>query len=152
MEEKKLDTAQQQENGTEPEGNEKIFTQEDVDSIVEKRLARERKKYQSILDGKDPREMEIEERERNVAVKELQADVKEKFREKRLPLEAMELLNYTDKESCDKSIEVLETVINVVKNEGIASILKGGAPIKKAPAENEDLALMNAFGLRPHGE
>lgn len=137
--------------GTENKNREdtKTFTQEEVDKIVEKRLNRERKKFSSILSGEDPRETELAERERAVAVKELQAEVKEVLRQKNLPLEALELLNYTDKEACDKSIELLENVVKIARQAGIDQLLKGGAPLKRAPSQMEpDMAMRNAFGLR----
>lgn len=125
----------------------KTFTQEEVDKIVEKRLSRERKKFASVLEGTDPREAELAERERAVAVKELQADMKPLFMEKEIPMEALELLNYTDKESCDKSFEVLMQVIQLAGQNRVNRLLRGGEPPKRAPEERSDDALRRVFGL-----
>lgn len=143
-EEMNVDTAGQQEavNQTEPTGAEektgKTFTQEEVDKIVEKRLNRERRKFSSMINGEDPREADLEEREKALAVRELQADAKATLAEKRLPMEALELLNYTDKESCDSSIEALEKVVIAATQERIDRVLRGGAPPKKGPSSLEE--------------
>ena len=144
MDEDKVITGMDQEQDTQVE--EKSFTQKEVDKIVEQRLARERKKFTNMLEGKDPRESAIEEREKNVLVKELQADAKDIFRQKNLPLEALELLNYTDKETCEKSIEVLEQVLKITGRDAVAAILKGGPPLQRAPQEEENV-FRGVFGL-----
>ncbi len=151
-EEKNVDTTGQQ-KVAEPAGAEagKTFTQEEVDKIVEKRLNRERKKFSSLLNGDDPREADLAERERLLTIKELQVDAKGALAEKGLPMEALELLNYTDKESCDKSIEALETVIRAAVQKKVESFLVGGKLPKKArPNSLEEPVdgLRDAFGLR----
>ena len=140
-----LDTGTGQEN---TQTEEKKFTQKEVDSIVEQRLARERKKFTNMIDGKDPRETAIEEREKNVLIKELQADAKDVFRQKNFPMEALELLNYTDKESCDKSIELLEAVMNAAREKAVFNVLKGGTPPERPPQDDGGDALRSAFGLK----
>lgn len=127
---------------------EKKFIQKEVDGIVEQRLARERKKFSNMIDGKDPREAAIEEREKNVLMKELQADAKEVLRQKNFPMEALELLNYTDKESCDKSIALLEAVIKAAGEKAVFGILKGTAPPERPPQDGAGDALRVAFGLK----
>ena len=125
----------------------KTFTQEELDRIVEKRLNRERKKFTSLLSVTDPREAELEERERAVALKELQAEAKGTLASKGIPTEAVELLNYTDKESCDKSIKALEQVAEEIARKAVSKLLRGSEPIKRAPHEAADAAVRNAFGL-----
>ena len=148
--EKDVEIAEQpeaaEEKETRPEQN-KTFTQEEVDKIVEKRLIRERKKFANVLDGKDPREEEIEERERAVAIRELQADAKGLLAEKGLPMEALELLNYTSKELCKKSIEALDVVMKAAVTARMNVILRGDKPIKKAPRTEPEDDLREAFGL-----
>lgn len=139
----------------EPQGNTgeetagKTFTQEEVDKIVEKRLNRERKKFTSMLEGKDPKQMELEERENAVTKKELQLEVRDKINEKGWPSELYEFLNYTDKESCEKSIETLDDLISAAVNLEMEKRLIGGKPIKKGQNSLEETSdsLRNAFGL-----
>lgn len=147
-EEMNVESTEQQEVA-EPTGAEtgKTFTQEEVDKIVEKRLNRERKKFSSLLNGDDPREAELAERERALEIKELRADAKGILAEKGLPMEALELLNYTDKESCEKSIEALEAVVKTASQARVEFLLRGGKPMKKGPSTLEEPAdpLRNVF-------
>ena len=85
----------------------KTFTQEEVNEIIEKRLNRERKKFTSMINADDPREHELEERRHALDVREMRLDALEILEKKGLPAESLELLNYTDKESCERSIEIL---------------------------------------------
>lgn len=153
IEENNVETTEQQEAAaqTEPTGAEKetgkTFTQEEVDKIVEKRLNRERKKFSSLLNGEDPREADLAEREKAVTIKELRADAKATLAEKGFPADALELLNYTDKESCDKSIEALENAVNAIVQKKVEKILCGGKPIKKA-VNSQETGLRGAFGLK----
>jgi len=128
-----LGTEQQETAESTPQEEVKTFTQEEVDKIVEKRLNRERRKLTGMLNGEDPREASIMERERAVTIRELRADTKDMLLEKGLPMEAFDLLDYTDKESCVKSIETLEAIVEVVVNRRVERRLFGDAPIKKAP-------------------
>ncbi len=146
-----VDTTGQQETAaqTEPTGaeNEKTFTQEEVDKIVEKRLNRERKKFSSILNGDDPREAELVERERAVAEKELRIEATETFMKENLPAELLDLLNYTDKESCEKSIELVRKTFTINVQAAVERRLWGGKPPKKA-VNDPTGDLRGAFGLR----
>lgn len=136
---------------TEPTGadkeNGKTFTQEEVDKIVEKRLNRERKKFSSLLSGNDPREAELEERERAVAEKELRIEATETFMKENLPAELLDLLNYTDKESCEQSIELVRKTFTINVQAAVERRLWGGKPPKKAVSDPTG-DLRGAFGLR----
>ena len=65
--------------GTENENRaeEKTFTQEEVNKIVEKRLNRERQRLASAMGPADPREIELAERERRATERELRIDAAE---------------------------------------------------------------------------
>ena len=130
------------------QSQDKTFTQEEVDKIVEKRLSRERKKLASALGDPDPREQAVIERERAVEIKELRAEASTALNDKGIPLEALELLNYTDKETCDKSIETLVEVYTAMQRKNAAVLLRGGRPIKRASSTGgEAESLRKAFGL-----
>lgn len=131
---------------------ERLFTQKDVNEIIEKRLSRERKKIQGTLAGLDPKEAEMETRQQMLEERERRLDAKILFREEGLPEEALELLNYEDKESCDKTIELVRTVFQANVNREVERRLCGGKPIKKAPEDNSQGNLRSAFGLNNHEE
>lgn len=154
MEELNVKDAEQQTENSIPGGaegrdraEEKKFTQEEVNDIVEKRLNRERKKLAGVLSVEDPREAELSKRERAVEIKEIKADMKGVLMEYGLPEDALELLDYTDKESCDKSMEVLKKVADAARQAAIDKLLAGGKPLKRAPENTADQTIRGAFGL-----
>lgn len=82
--------------------NNKTFTQEDINRIVSERLAEDRKKTTA----------DIEQREKDLQRKELTLKAKELFHENNLPPELMEVVNFSDDESLNKSIATLTKVIS----------------------------------------
>lgn len=102
--------------GTAAAGNEKMFTQEDVNRIVQDRLSRER--------GKQPTEAEklLAEREKAVAAKEQEISFKAIMKTKNIPEEIYEALNCTSEETFNKALEILspyfqklnEPIVNAV--------------------------------------
>ena len=137
---------QNKEEGQETEP--RMFTQEEVNKIVEKRLSRERQKLAGVIGSDDPREIALAERERAVSEKELRLDTAETFRREGLPMEALDLINYTDKEQCEQSIELVRKVFSMNVQEAVEKRLRGGKPLKKAPDENSLPDFRGAFGLR----
>lgn len=138
----------QGEETPEDQKEEKTFTQEEVDKIVEKRLSRERKKFTSLLNGETPKEIELSEREKAVELKELRLDMGELLKSKNLPAEALELLDYTNRKSCEKSIDVLKSIVDQAALELVNRSLRGSEPPKKStvyPGTAE--TVRNAFGL-----
>ena len=53
-----------------------------------------------------------------------------------LPADLASILDYTDAESCSKSIDAVEKAVKAGIEAGVKSRLKGDAPMKKAPAPN----------------
>ena len=86
---------------------------------------------------KEKREKELSEREAKLTERELKATARETLSSKGLPEAFAELLNYTNAEGCNKSIETVEKVYKEALAAGIAAgveeQLKGGRPPKKAP-------------------
>lgn len=145
MDENNVNITEQQEGTQE---REKTFTQDEVNRIVEKRLNRERSRFNGLLKEEDPREAALADRERAVAVKELQADAREALASKGIPAEALELLNYTDKESCDKSIEAVKKLMDAVTRKTAEKFIRGGAPPRKGPSTLDEAdAIKAAFRL-----
>lgn len=81
----------------------KMFTQEEVDEIIRKRLARERKKGDSEQETDTGRESDLEARE-------LKLMAKEKLMEAGMPLNLAEVLNYSDEDSLDEAIETIRNL------------------------------------------
>ena len=86
-------------------------------------------------------EKELDEREAGITRRELMAEAKNTLAEKKLPVGLAEVLNYTDADSCNKSIAAVEKAFQEAVQAAVEEKLKGGKPPKAAPGSNEtDLA------------
>lgn len=121
----------------------KTFTQDDVNRIVQERLAKEK--------AKNSGEADFAKREQELARRELHMAAKELLSEKGLPVRLFDALNCTDKESLEKSIATIETVFNEYKANAIGNIkFKGFQPgaSQAMPKAAGDLEIRKAMGLR----
>lgn len=76
----------------------KTFTQEELNTIVQDRLAKEKAKY----------EKQIADIQRDVVLREKKLQAKEKLSEKGLPAELIDLVRLDNDEAFDTSLELLE--------------------------------------------
>lgn len=130
----------------------KTFTQDDVNRIISDRLAKERQKWEKDLQTKldeakteaeklakmnaeqkaeyerQKREKELADREAQITRRELRATALETLAEKGLPKQLAEILDYTDADSTNKSIESVEKVFREAVEAAVNERLKGGAP------------------------
>lgn len=90
------------------ESVQKTFTQDEVNAIIEKRLARERKKGEAT---ENPRETELSEKEKELAQREKKLLLKEKTIGRNIPNELIELISFENEEELDKKLDVLEKYI-----------------------------------------
>ncbi len=123
---------------------EKTFTQEDVNRIVQERLAKEK--------AKNSGEADFAKREQELARRELHMSAREKLAGKGLPVQLAEALNCADKDAMEKSVATIETVFNEYRKESMKNIkFKGFQPgvSTKLPdaGKTEDLAIRSAMGL-----
>ena len=93
------------------------------------------------------RETELAAREAEITKRELSATAKETLAEKGLPIQLADILNYSSAEDCKTSIEAVEKAFTEAVQKSVDEKLKGGNPIKKAPATGkvftkEELAKM----------
>lgn len=125
---------------------ERTFTQDDVNRIVQERLAKEK--------AKNSGEADFAKREQELAQRELRMNAKELLSEKSLPVQILDALNCTDKETMEKSIATIETVFNEYKANATSNIkLKGFQPGVSAAMPDVgklagDLEIRKAMGLR----
>lgn len=122
------DQGKEGEEGGEPNNQPKTFTQEELDKIVQGRIAKERKSWEKQLEDQkteaqkletmsdkekkkyqeEKRIKELDDREAAITRRELTAQAKVQLADKGIPTELAEILNLTDAESCKKSIETVE--------------------------------------------
>lgn len=123
----------------------KTFTQEDVNRIVQERLAKEK--------AKNSGEADFAKREQELAQRELHMTAKELLSEKGLPVQLFDALNCTDKEAMEKSIATIETVFNDYKanaksNIQFKSFQPGASHQMPDAGATEDIEIRKAMGLR----
>lgn len=83
------------------------------------------------------REKELADKEAAITRRELMAEAKNTLAEKKLPAGLAEVLNYTDADSCNKSISAVEKAFQEAVEAAVQDRLKGGVPPKKAPETTE---------------
>lgn len=142
------------------EGNQAEFDRR-LQTAVDTAVSRAREKWQLITDDKvseaeklakmtkdekdqylhQKREKELADKEAALNRRELMAEAKSTLAEKKLPVGLAEVLNYTDADSCNKSISALEKAFQAAVEAAVSEKLQGGAPPKRPPESGEsDLA------------
>ena len=79
------------------------------------------------------REKELTDREAAITRKELMAEAKNTLASDGLPQELAEVLDYSDADTCKKSMEKVKEVFQRAVETAVEEKLKGGKPPKKAP-------------------
>lgn len=131
-----------------------------VQKGIDTALAKAQEKWQALTDDKlseaeklakmtkeekaqylaQKQEKALAAREADITKRELMAEAKNTLAEKKLPVGLAEVLDYTDAESCSKSIESVEKAFQEAVQAAVEEKLKGGTPPKKAPSGGaEDL-------------
>lgn len=87
------------------------------------------------------REKNLTDREAAVTRKELMAEAKNTLASDNLPVELAEVLDYTDADSCMKSMEKVKNAFQKAVEAAVEEKLKGGKPPKKAPETDTQKAL-----------
>lgn len=127
----------------------KKYTDKEVNAIVSKKIARERKKIARELEGREQL-TELEKRERDITIREWKADAKLYMAENGLPTKLADILNYNDEETYKGSLEsVTEVVREIVKDlteKGIKKALVGRTPTASCgSAKTSDDLLADIF-------
>lgn len=155
---------------TETNQREKTFTQKDVDKLIQERVAREQAKWEKKVQDerteaeklakmnadqkaeyeKQKREDELAKREKDITTRELRATAYETLAEKNLPKELVDILNYSDAEQCNKSIEAVEKAFQSAVEKAVNDKLRGGNPPKGGQgSSNQSTFGFNFTGVRP---
>ena len=130
----------------------KTFTQEELDKIVQGRIAKERKAWEKQLEEQqteaqkletmsekekkkyqeEKRIKDLDDREAAITRRELTAQAKVQLADKGIPTELAEILILTDADSCKKSIETVEKAFQSAVEKAVEEKIKGREPRKKA--------------------
>jgi len=135
--------------------DEKKYTDADVDEIINKKFAKwkseqeakeneakklakmnadEKQKYQL-----DQREQELANREQVLARKELTAEAKAMLSERGLPVELVAVVDLSNVEAVTESVASIQKTWEDAVQKGVSERMKGSAPIKTAPQNNNEL-------------
>ena len=127
---------------------EKKYTDADVDRIIAKKIAAERKRMQKLFEG-EQHESELEIRERNVLRRELSADAKDRLINDGFPSSLADIMNYSDKDSFEKSYQDVTNVFREAMAVEYKRRFSGSVPKAGADRGNRELdrdrKLANAF-------
>lgn len=132
-----------------------------VQKGIDTALAKAQEKWQALTDDKlseaeklakmtkeekaqylsQKQERALAAREADITRRELMAEAKNTLVEKKLPVGLAEVLNYTNAESCNKSIDAVEKAFQEAVQAAVDEKLKGGpAPKKALSGGGDDLA------------
>ena len=117
----------------------KIFSQSDVNRILNRRLAEERNKAETLFAQK----------EEALARKELQCEAAETLRQRKLPPALAKLLDFENREKCEASLDAIEADFQAAVRAGVLETLRGNTPPKDGAEERDPgAAVRGAMGLR----
>lgn len=125
---------------------EKKYTDADVDRIIAKKIAAERKRMSKLF-NEEQQESEIEIRERNVLQRELKADAKDALIAEGLPVSLADILNYNSKEDMEASCANVIKVFKEALQQAAMEHFRGRTPTasySSIPSQGES-AIKNAF-------
>ncbi len=122
-------------------GGQKMFTQDEVNSLIQARLARVKEQA-----GKDAK-AEYDQKMGELQARELKLAMKEKLDAREMPRELADVLACTSEEDIDKKLDALQKIYG----DGPKKIVKGfqiGAPASPETGTGPRLdAIRNAMGL-----
>lgn len=94
----------------------------------------------------DKKEKELAAREAEVTKKELMAEAKNTLSSDGLPQELAEVLDYTDADTCKKSMDTVKKAFQKAVEAAVEEKLKGGKPPKKATeTKDEDILKQQVY-------
>lgn len=121
----------------------KITWEKDLEAKVNGRVAEAAKLAKMSADEKakyknEQREADLAKRESAIVKRELMAEAKEQLADEGLPKELADTLDYTDAESCKKSLESVKKIFAAALEKAVNGKLKGNAPHSAAKMPDYD--------------
>lgn len=133
--------AQGVQQATEPE---KKYTDQDLDRIIAKKIAAERKRMSKIF-NEEQQLSDIEIRERNVQQRELKADFKDMLIDRGLHPAFADILHVSDKAEAEKAIDLLDQCFQEALGREIKRRFRGEAPKRGSTSHGGDDPVSAAF-------
>lgn len=127
---------------TNTQGGDRTFTQEDVNRIVQERLAKERSKQ-------EPVKLSLEEREKALTAKENKFTCREILSEQKMPERLLEVLDTSDPDRFKASLAVIKELYDPYHGKPIPRVVSTTSGLENSDTEED---LRGAFGLPPKKE
>lgn len=146
------DAQENSRNGADQHEEERRFTQDEVNDIVQKRLAKERERLSKIFQ-EEKQISELEERERNILKRELRADAVEELNKRSLPARLADLLDYSSEENFNSSMAEVTAVFKSALGERLKPYARQSTPFEGMGGSGmntynaEQAAIKKAFNL-----
>lgn len=128
---------------------ERTFTQDEVNDIVQKRLAKERERLSKVFQ-EEKQLSELEERERNILKRELRADAIEELSKRKLSARLADLLDYSSQEEMQKSLDEVTAIFQSALSDKIRPMARQTTPFEGmggSSMNTSDSAIRKAFNL-----
>lgn len=103
------------------EYGQKTFTQEEVDNMIQKRVSRERSTWEK-------RESQFKAREQELNEREFKFNTREILMERSLPVELADVLNYTNNEDLNSTIDHIEGIFKRAVEAEVTKRFRGTTP------------------------
>ena len=123
------------------QSQEKIFTKEEVNRIVQERLARDRKAREAEQDSVGM-EKSITDREKALEERELKLMAREKLMDEGLPIDLADILSYSDEKTLEEVIDKIKK-INGIRYSGAS----WGERISGGTSRSRHDSIREAMGL-----
>lgn len=117
------------------EAPEKKYTDADLDRIIARKIAAERKRMSKMFN--DEQQSELEERERNVLRRELKADAKDALIESGLPTSLADILKYDSKEEYESSLKAVTSAFREIVRQSVKDSFRGQPPRRGNPGTGD---------------
>ena len=110
------------------EYGQKTFTQEEVDSMIQKRVSRERSTWEKRESQFKAREQEFQTREQELNEREFKFNSMEILAERSLPVELADVLNYTKNDDLNSTIDHVERIFKSAVEAEVTKRFRGTTP------------------------
>ncbi len=120
------------------------------DALTEAEKLRNMNETQKKRYEDEKREADYQKRLSDLNARELKATAKETLAAEGLPLELADVLNYTDADTCSKSIEAVKTAFQGAVEKAVNEKLKGKSTPRSGQGGNQDTFNFGFTGVRPH--
>lgn len=113
-------------------GDEKRFTEGEMQTLLEQRLTAETQRYETALQHETAARMQAEatlrQREEELRAHEMRIKAQDALKSRELPEQLLNMLNLSNEDALHRSLSTAESAFRAALEEGVRSRLRGQAP------------------------